>query len=94
MALSDKVYQIVQRYSRRVPPTLDADIKRYILEEFLQLERVVNQIADSSTQVVEQLPSAPRIGQVVYFKDVVLNGITQQGLHVYGSSGWEKISIE
>ena len=98
MTLKDTLYLVLGRYVRRVPPQLERDLKRYILEELRTLETTLAGVSEASLQVVETVPDNPRIGTVRYFKDVVidntLNDVTATGLHVYTETGWEKLALE
>ena len=98
MSLSDKIYVIINRYVRRVPPRLDDDLRRYLLEELRVVEASMASLTEATPQVVDALPKLPRIGTIRYFEEVVIdeNGTDPavSGLHVYTENGWQKITIE
>jgi hypothetical protein len=98
MTIRDTLYLVLGRYVRRVPPQLESDLKRYILEELRTLETTLTGLSEASLQVVETVQQNARIGTVRYFKDVVIgtppNVVTATGLHVYTETGWEKLALE
>lgn len=90
MALSDKINLLVKRYVRRPLPSLDADnIHLYIQDELRSLETTLRSLSDSSIQVSDRDPDAPRKGMVRYAVspwNPLSNNFS--GLVVYNGSAW------
>jgi len=90
MALSDKINLIVKKYTRRSLPRLDADaLPLYVQDELRLIEATLRSLSDSSLQVTDRPPEAPRKGMVRYAVspwNPLSNGFS--GLVVYNGSAW------
>lgn len=89
MALSDKLYQLVQRYVRGQPPVIEADLRRYIQDELSSIEATTRTLAEAAVQVENRAPEHPRIGMLRYAAegwDPIGDGTT--GLVVFDGTAW------
>jgi hypothetical protein len=90
MALSDKINLIVKKYVRRSLPSLETDaLPLYIQDELRLIEATLRSLSDSSLQVTDRPPEAPRKGMVRYAVspwNPLSNGFS--GLVVYNGSAW------
>jgi len=89
MALSDKTNVLAFPYARRPMPSLDADLKVYLLEELKQLERTISTLVESAVQVSDNPPASPRKGMVRFNVspwDPLGDG--SEGLVVYNGTAW------
>ena len=89
MSLSDKLNQLVTRYTRRQPPTLEADLRLYLQDELREIESSIRSLSDAAIQVADRAPDNPRKGMVRYAVtgwDPLGDGTT--GLVVYNGTTW------
>ena len=89
MSLSDKLNQLVTRYTRRQAPTLDADVRPYLQDELRAIEASIRSLSDAAIQVADRAPDNPRKGMVRYAVtgwDPLGDGTT--GLVVYNGTTW------
>lgn len=90
MALSDKINLLVKKYVRRPLPSIDTDgLPLYLQDELRSLEITLRSLSDSSIQVSDRDPDAPRKGMVRYAVspwNPLSNGFS--GLVVYNGSAW------
>lgn len=89
MSLSDKLNQLVTRYTRRQAPTLEADLRLYLQDELREIESSIRSLSDAAIQVADRAPDNPRKGMVRYAVtgwDPLGDGTT--GLVVYNGTTW------
>ena len=90
MALSDKINLIVKKYVRRSLPSLETDaLPLYVQDELRLIEATLRSLSDSSLQVTDRPPEAPRKGMVRYAVspwNPLSNNFS--GLVVYNGSAW------
>ena len=68
------------------PEGTDADMADYIVRQLVTINTALQRNRFNPQYV---LPNKLFVGLVVYFGDAILPDITQEGLWLYKSTGWE-----
>ena len=89
MAINEKTDLVTTRYSRRNYPSIDENVKQYLVDEFQRIENTLSSMVDAVIQTTDQAPSNPRKG-MIRFNVLPWNplGNNSQGLVVYNGTAW------
>jgi hypothetical protein len=89
MAINEKTDLVTARYSRKNYPSIDDNVKQYLIDEFQRIEYTLLSMADADIQTTDKEPSNPRRG-TVRFNVLPWNPLSNnsQGLVVYNGTAW------
>ena len=98
MSLSDNLYLLIRRYTRRTPPIDGVSLPRYLTSELQSVERSMQTMADAAVTCVDYVDADEKNlkeGMLRYFVNVTYRGNTNlNGLHVYSNTnGWQAVSL-